>query len=261
MNTGLHGKTAIITGASRGIGKAIAIALANEGVRTVLCARGEEHLKQTEEEIKERFHTEVISIKANVSRYNDIKRTVNKALAKFKRIDILINNAGSLIAGGIQDFDENIFLEQLYTRLISIIRFSSEVIPIMKKQGGGKIINIAGFSGIIPDSRFMTTSILNSAIINFTKSLAMELANDNINVNVINPAYTNTEHIMQVLNKIAEKENRSLEELLNYTNSKSPFSRLAAPEDVASAVVYIASDSANYLTGVSLNIDSGIRYK
>lgn len=261
MNTGLHGKTALITGASKGIGKAIAIALANEGVRTALCARNEELLKQTELEIKDRFHTEVFSIKANISRHNDIKRTINKTLAKFKRIDILVNNAGSLSLGGIYDFDENIFLEHLYTRLIAVIRFSIEVIPIMKKQGGGKIINIAGLSGVYPDFNFMTTSIINSSIINLTKSLANELAYDNINVNVVNPSYTYTEQTIQALGNIAQKENRSLEEILNNINSQSPFSRLASPEDVASAVVYLASDAANFLTGISFNIDRNVSFK
>lgn len=260
MNTGLHGKTAIITGASKGIGKAIAIALANEGVRTVLCARNEELLKQTEQEIKDRFHTEVISIKANISRHNDIKRTINKTLAKFKRIDILVNNAGSLGVGGIYDFDENIFLDHLYTRLMAVIRFSSELIPIMKKQGGGKIINIAGLSGVYPDSNFMTTSIINSAIITLTKSLAIELANDNINVNVVNPSYTYTEQILQSLSVIAQKENRSLEDILNNINTQSPFSRLSSVEEIASAVVYLASDAASLLTGISFNIDRDLRF-
>lgn len=258
MNTGLHGKTAIITGSSQGIGKAIALALANEGVRLTLCARNESLLTQTENEIKERFHIEVISVKANVAKWNDIKRTVNKTLVKFKRIDILVNNAGNLIVGGINEFDDKLFEEQLSTRLISAIRFSKEVIPVMKRQGGGKIINIAGVTGIYPDYKFLISNIINGAILHFTKSLALELSQDKINVNAVNPTFTNTDHTMKIINLLAEKENMSNEDLLNRFTKNIPISRFASPEDVASAAIYLASDSANFLTGTSINVTGGI---
>ncbi|RCK74584.1 MAG: 3-oxoacyl-[acyl-carrier protein] reductase [Ignavibacteriae bacterium] len=258
MNTGLHGKTAIVTGSSKGIGKAIALAFANEGVRLTLCARNENLLTQTENEIKDRFHTEVISIKANVAKLNDIKRTVNKTLNKFKRIDILVNNAGSLAYGGIDEFDDKLFEEHLFTRLLSAIRFAKEVIPIMKRQGGGKIINIAGINGVFPEQKFLINSMINGAILNFTRALALELASDKINVNAVNPFYTNTEQTIQIFNSLAVKENIPYEEIINRFSKIVPMSRFASPDDVAFAVVYLASDSANFLTGISINVNGGI---
>lgn len=257
MNTGLHGKTAIITGASRGIGKAIAFAFANEGVRLMLCARNEAPLTLIESEIRERFHTDVNSMKTNTSRLNDIKRLVNKTVSKFKRIDILVNNAGNLLSGNIFDFDEKIFEEQLHTRLLGTIRLVSEIIPIMKRQGGGKIINIAGTTGIKPIKNFLIHGIINSALINLTKALALELAEIGITVNVINPTYTDTEQTNNIFQSIAEKSNKSLDEIMNNFKSTNPLFRLASVDDIATAAVFLASESANYITGISINVDGG----
>lgn len=257
MNTGLQGKVAIVTGASRGIGKAIALSFANEGVRLVLCARNEEQLKVTEEEIKNRFHTEVVIVKANTTKLNDIKRVVSKAIAKFKRIDVLVNNAGGAHVGGIFQFTDEDFENHIHLKVLGYIRTAREVIPHMQQQGGGRIINIIGTAGKEPPPAMMLSGITNGALLNFTKALAAELAHHKITVNAVNPGTTETLLTEQTLSAKSILQEKSVEEIKLALINSNPFERLAKPEDVASAVIFLSSDAASFISGISLNVDGG----
>lgn len=258
MNTGLHGKVAIVTGASRGIGKAIAFALANEGSRLVLCARGEEQLLKVEEEIKELFHTEVISVKANMTKSNDIKRVVSKAISKFKSVNILVNNAGSAHIGGIFEISDSDIEYHIHLKLMGYIRAARSVIPYMQQQGGGRIINIIGTAGKEPNPIMMLPGITNGALLNFTKSLASELAKYKITVNSVNPGTTLTPLTDETFNKLASLNGKTTEEIFTQLSSSNPLERLANPEDIASAVVFLASESASFISGISINVDGGM---
>ncbi len=257
MNTGLQGKVAIVTGASRGIGKAIALAFANEGVRLVLCARGEEQLKVTEEEIKNRFHTEVIIVKANATKLNDIKRVVSRAVAKFKRIDVLVNNAGDAHVGGVFQFTDEDFENHIHLKVLGYIRTAREVIPHMQQQGGGRIINIIGTGGKEPLPTMMLSGITSGALLNFTKALAAELAQFKITVNAINPGTTETILTEQTLSAKSILQEKSVEEIKLALINSNPFQRLAKPEDVANAVIFLSSEAASFISGISVNVDGG----
>jgi 3-oxoacyl-[acyl-carrier protein] reductase len=258
MNTGLHGKVVIITGASRGIGKAIAYAFANEGARLVLCARSEEQLVQVQSEIKDKFHTEVFIVKANISRLNDIKRVVSKTVSKFKRIDVLVNNAGGAFVGGIFQMTDEELENHINLKLVGYIRTAREVIPFMQQQGGGKIINIIGTAGKEPTPTMMVPGITNSALLNFTKSLALELAKDNITVNAVNPGSTETPLTETILGSLAVIQTKTPDEIRQAITSANPFGRLALPEDIAAAVIFFASETSAYVSGISINVDGGM---
>ncbi len=258
MNTGLHGKVAMITGASRGIGKAIAFGLANEGARLVLCARNEEQLVKIEEEIKDLFHTEVISVKANMTKFNDIKRVVAKAIQKFKSINILVNNAGGAHIGGLFDMTDSDIEYHIHLKLIGYIRAAKSVIPYMQQQGGGRIINIIGTAGKEPNFTMMLPGITNGALLNFTKSLASELAKFKITVNSVNPGTTLTPLTDETLGKIAALNTETSEETYNKLALSNPLGRLANPEDIASTVVFLASEAASFISGISINVDGGM---
>lgn len=232
MNTGLQGKVAIITGASRGIGKAIALAFAHEGMRLVICARGEEQLKITEEEIKDRYHTEVV-------------------------IDILVNNAGGAHVGGIFQFTDEDFENHIHLKVLGYIRTAREVIPYMQQQGGGRIINIIGTAGKEPAPFMMLPGITNGALLNFTKALAAELALHKITVNAVNPGTTETLLTEQTLSAKSILQEKSIEEIKQALINSNPFERLAKPEDVASAVIFLSSDAASFISGISVNVDGG----
>lgn len=258
MNTGLHGKVAIVTGASRGIGKAIAYALANEGARLMLCARGEEELKQVENEIKEKFHTETYTVKANISKSNDIKRVVAKTIAKYKRIDILVNNAGGSTIGGISQINDELIEDYFQVKLLGYIRAAREVIPYMQQQGGGKIINIIGVAGKEPSPLMMIPGITNSALLNFTKSLALEIAKDNITVNAVNPGFTETSSTEATLSSLAAIQGKTIAEIRQAMATENPFGRFARPDDIASAVIFLASETSAFISGISINVDGGM---
>ncbi len=257
MRTGLQGKVALITGGSRGIGRATALALAEEGVRLALCARDERELKLTTDKIQHQTKADVITIKANLMKLNDIRRFVNISMKRFNRIDILINNAGGAHIGGIFQTTDDDWEYHIQLKLLGYIRMAREVIPYMKKNGGGKIINIIGTSGNEPNSLYMVPGVTNAALVNFTKSLSKELEQDRITVNSINPGITNTSLTKETISSLANIFRKTPDEILKSLIEVSPQGRLATPEEVARVVVFFASDSANYINGVSLNVDAG----
>jgi len=257
MNTGLHGKVAIVAGVDKGIGKAIAMAFANEGIRLMICAKDEVSLKTTENEIIERFHSEVTSLKANLMKLNDIKRVISKTISKYKRVDILINNAVSLHFGGIFQFTDDDFEQHFSHQVISYLRFAREVIPYMQKQGGGRIINIIGTPGNESQSSIILTRIANAALLGLTKALSIELADDKITVNSVTSEITetlfNSRPIFDTTMDKQERLDEPKSEIINSSSKKN----LIKPEEIASAVVFLCSENAGSISGISINVDGG----
>lgn len=216
----LQGKVALITGASRGIGKSVAERFAAEGVRLAICARGEDDLRRTADELTSQSRADVLAVKANVARLNDIRRFVSCAEKKFGRIDLLVNNAGGPLAGGILSVDDAAWEEALQLKLLGYVRMAREVVPRMRAGGGGRIINVAGMTGREPDPRAMVPGMINAAILNFTKSLARELEPDRIAVAAVSPGP-------------------------------------AGAEAVAEAILFLASDAGRSVNGSSINVDAG----
>jgi NAD(P)-dependent dehydrogenase (short-subunit alcohol dehydrogenase family) len=257
MHTGLQGKVVLITGASKGIGKAIALALAEEGARLALCARDERDLKLVADEIQHHTKTDIIAVKANTTKLNDIRRFVSTTAKKFNRIDILINNAGGAHIGGIFQTTDEDWEYHLQFKLMGYIRTAREIIPHLKKNGSGKIINIIGTAGKEPNPLFMLPGVTNGALINFTKSLSKELEPDNITVNSINPGTTDTPLTEITFKALAEIFQTTPAEIRKSAADLSPQRRIASPEDIARAVVFLTSDAASFINGVSINIDAG----
>ena len=204
MTSSLQGKVVLITGASKGIGKAIASIFANEGARLALCARDEQQLTRTTEEIQIHTKADIIAIKANMTKLNDIRRFVDAALKKFNRIDVLINNAGGTHIGGIANTSDEEWEYHLQLKLLGYIRMAREVIPHMKTSGGGRIINIVGMAAREPTPLYMVSGITDAALLNFTKSLSKELEATNITVNAINPTTTETPLAEETFKMLAE---------------------------------------------------------
>jgi NAD(P)-dependent dehydrogenase (short-subunit alcohol dehydrogenase family) len=257
MHTGLQGKVAIITGASKGIGKAIAVALAEEGVRLALCARDDRELKLASDEIQIHTKADIIAIKANVTKLNDIRRFVTATVKKFTRVDILVNNAGGAHIGGIFQTSDEEWEYHIQLKLMGYIRMAREVISHMRTIGGGKIINIVGTAGKEPNALYMVPGVTNGALLNFTKSLAGELVPDRITVNSINPGTTDTPLTGETVNAMAVLLQKSPEDTRQMILDKSPLHRLMTPEEVAKVVTFFASDAANSINGASINVDAG----
>ncbi|WCK54069.1 SDR family oxidoreductase [Aneurinibacillus sp. Ricciae_BoGa-3] len=261
MDLGLTNKTALVTGGTKGIGKAIAVAFAAEGTNVVICGRGEEALNEARKEIEHNGGT-VLAVQADLSKQSDVDQLISAAIDRFKSIDILVNNAG--IVAGFDDF-ESIDIEEwqelFNVNLFGTVRVTKAVIPFMKKSGFGRIINISSESGVQPDPFMPHYNASKAALINFTKSLSKAYAAQGILVNTVSPAFIMTPLLENLLQDNARKQNIEFEEAIQqFLREKRPHIEVKRPgkvEEVASAVLYLASTQASFINGVNLRVDGG----
>ena len=246
MDLGLKDKVAVVTGSSRGIGRAIALALADEGCDIVLCARGEERLRQTEAEARNRG-VRVLGVVADVTRLEDIERLVAQSIDAFGRIDILVNNVG-----GSWPADDDAAWDASYqANLLPAARATRLVVPHMRRQGGGSIIHIASIwgreSGGLP-----TYNALKAALISHAKSMALALAPDKIRVNSVAPG-----SVAFPGGSWQRRVDADPEGMAAFVRAEIPMGRFGRPEEVAAVVVFLASEKASWVTGACVNIDGG----
>ncbi|KEI84422.1 3-ketoacyl-ACP reductase [Clostridium botulinum B2 433] len=243
----LEGRTAIVTGASRGIGRAIAKKLASMGANLVLNYRSSaKEIDTLLEEIKE-FGIETLVIQGDVSSFEDSKKIADEAKNKFGTIDILINNAGITKDSLILRMTEEDFDKVISVNLKGVYNCSKHIAPIMLKQRSGKIINISSVVGVAGNAGQCNYAAAKAGVIGITKSLAKELGSRGITVNAVAPGYIRTD----MTDALPEKVKKSIEDLL-------PLKRLGTPEDVAEAVGFLASDKAAYITGQVIHVDGGM---
>jgi 3-oxoacyl-[acyl-carrier protein] reductase/bacilysin biosynthesis oxidoreductase BacG len=257
FTTGLEGKVVLITGGSGGIGRAVASALAAQGARLAICGRDELRLQETADELRASVRADIISVKANVTKLNDIRRFVSAAMSKFGRIDILVNNAGGLHVGGILQIPEEDLEHHIQLKLLGYIRTSREVVEHMKATGGGKIINIIGTTGKEPNPLFLLPGVINAALLNFSKSLSKELEKDRITVNSVNPGTADTPLAEETFKSIGSLSGKSAEEVRLQTSRSNKLGRIGSPAEVANAVLFLASEAASFINGISINVDAG----
>ena len=195
MDLGLKGRCALITGGSMGIGKAAALELSAEGCRVALVARGEQALAQAAEEIRRHTQGEVITLRADCTRPEDIARMVEEVAARFGRIDILVNSIGAAKSGHFLRLSEEEWRESLELKLYGVIRCCRAVVPHMQRQRWGRIVNLIGHRGRQPESRAMPAGVANAGLINFTKALADEFVRDGILANGVSPCPMETRRL------------------------------------------------------------------
>jgi 3-oxoacyl-[acyl-carrier protein] reductase len=248
---------ALVTGASRGLGKAVALGFAQEGANVVICARGENALEKTQQEIAQATGRQVLAVAADVTRSEDVDRLVQATLDRFGRIDILVTNAGGPPAGIFLDFTPEVWQQAVNLNLMSAVRLCYAVVPIMRQQGGGRIVTITSVSVKQPLGNLILSNSVRMAVIGLTKSLSNELAQDNILVNSVCPSWTLTERVEELLRHRAQHNGTSFEEELGRLERDIPLGRLGRPEEFANVVVFLASECASYLTGVSIQVDGG----
>jgi len=251
MELGISGKVAIVTGGSRGIGKEIAMQLAAEGVRTVICARNLETLKQAADDITRAAKGDVLPLQADVADLDQVKKLIVDTVGAFGTVDILINNAAGSGSGAFSELTDENWLDHLNVKLVGYVRCTREVIPHMKQTGWGRIINIGGEAA--RGGGGYASGAANSAVVNFTKKLSDEVAKYGITVNAIHPGSTKT----QRRERAALRRGLPLEELLAEEIKRIPIGRLIEPEDVAFTVLYLVSTKAAAVTGQVLGVDGG----
>jgi 3-oxoacyl-[acyl-carrier protein] reductase len=256
MNLGLEGKKAIVTAASRGLGRAVALRLAEEGVELAICARGVENLKRVEEEIH-RAGGRVFAAPADVSDEKAIKDFVALAAEKLGAVDIAVNNAGGPKPGKFDDLAQADWENAFNLTFMSVVRLCHEVIPHMRKRGSGRIINLSSLSVKQPLEGLISSNSIRLAVTGLAKTLADELAPENITVNTVCPGFALTDRLKDYMATIAKRENRSVDEVMSSFAAKIPMRRLAEPENIADLVVFLASERASYLTGLCIPVDGG----
>ena len=257
MNLGLKGKVAIVAASSKGMGKATAMALAAEGARITMCARGVDALAKAAQDVQDRHQADVLAVPADVTRYDDVKRVVLETVERWGTVNILVNNAGGPPPGAFADVDDSAWQSAFELNLLSTIRFIREVVPHMRKAGGGAIINIQSVSVKEPIDNLILSNSIRSGVNGLAKSLSRELAKDRIRVNTVLPGAIQTDRLRQVIAGQAQRQGRSVEELRRTWEGEIPLGRLGEPEDVADMIVFLASERANYVTGVTVQVDGG----
>ena len=251
----LKDKVAIVTGGSRGIGQAIAYGFAKAGAKVIITSRKAQDLEATAAEIRA-FGGEVLVLPAHLGKMEEIQKMVNAVMDKYGRIDILVNNAGASPAmGTVLDSDERLWDTIMNLNLKGVYFVSQAVAKIMKKQGGGKIINMASIDGFKPESGVSVYSISKAGVRMITKSFAKELAADNIQVNSIAPGPISTKMMNSHWGHLSPEEAKKQKEEMC---KRLPTGRVGEPDEIAGAAIYLASDASSYTTGAEIVIDGAL---
>ncbi len=257
MDLGLRDRAAIVTGSSQGIGRAIANGLSLEGAKVVICARHEERLRETASEIASLTGNEVVPLSVDLRNLKDIQSMVKTTVGKFGRIDILVNNAGGPRSMLFEETSRGDWDETVNSLLMSTINCCREVIPYMKGQKWGRIVNMTSFAAKQPVDRLVLSNTVRAGILGLTKTLSNELAEDGILVNAVCPGWTLTRRVEELAKSTAEKTEKSYQHIIDEWASSIPLNRLAQPEEIASLVVFLVSEKASYITGSVFQVDGG----
>jgi 3-oxoacyl-[acyl-carrier protein] reductase len=258
MELGLKGRRAIVTGGSSGIGYETARLFLEEGVRVLICGRNNEKLAGARDVLAKASGGEVHAVQADTSNEADVARVVDSAKKQLGGIDILVNNAGTMYSGRFAALTDESLKVQLETKLFGFMRAIRLVYPLMKAQKWGRIVNLIGGAGKEPDPYMFGSGMTNSALLNLTKSLSTEFGEDNVLVNAVCPGWVDTnlwkknaEGLKSELGVKSEEDARRL------AARKNSLNRFGKPEELANAIVFLCSERASYITGVSLNLDGG----
>ena len=257
MDLGLRDRVAIVAASSRGLGKAVAMGLAGEGAKLAICARGREELMKTADEIASATGASVLPVQTDVTVYVEVKSLVAEALREFGRIDILVCNAGGPPPASFLEVSPEKWRAGIELNLMSTISLIREVVPHMRKRRWGRIINMTSVAVKQPIDGLILSNVVRTGVVALSKTLSNELAGDNILVNAVCPGYTRTERLEQLAEARAREKNVSRDEVFLAWEEAVPMGRLGTPEEFASLVVFLASERASYITGVTIQVDGG----
>ena len=259
MNLNLENKNAIVCASSQGLGKAAAIDLAKEGVNLAICSRDQEKIDKAKEEIlqKTEHNIKVIALKADLDSLEDIQIFLQEVEHGLGAVDILVNNTGGPPPSTFEQISDEDWQNAFNSTMMSAIRLSRAVVPNMKKKEWGRIINISSVSVKTPVNGLFLSNSLRMGVLGWAKALADELAAYGITVNTVCPGYTKTERVEAILESQSSSSGLSKEEIEKTIADNIPMRRVGEAEDLAGLITFLASEKANYMTGLAVQVDGG----
>lgn len=249
-------RVALVCAASKGLGRASAEALARDGFHVAICARGAAALREAADAIRAAGGT-VLPIEADLRRSEDVTRTVEATLQEFGGLDVLVTNTGGPPSGPFMSLDDAAWCDAIDSLLLSVVRLCRAVIPHMRARGGGRIINVTSISVKQPIQSLVLSNALRAAVAGLAKTLAAELAPDNILVNCVAPGYTRTDRVVELSQQAAAREGVEPSEIDRRTVAQIPMGRMGDPAEFGAVVAFLASPAASYVTGVTIQVDGG----
>ncbi|TCP54394.1 3-oxoacyl-[acyl-carrier protein] reductase [Tumebacillus sp. BK434] len=258
MDVGLHKKVVLVMAASKGLGKAVAAEFAREGAQVMIAARSEASLLQAAAEIREATGGEIECCVADASNRADIDSLMERTIARFGGLDVLVTNAGGPPGGTFDDFEDEIWERAFQSNLLNVVRLIRAALPHLRKRGGGRILNITSTSIKQPIEGLILSNTFRAGIQGLAKTLAVELAVDNILINTIAPGRIDTDRVRELDAARAQAQGRTVEQVRNLHEQNIPLGRYGTPEEFAKVAVFLGSQANTYVTGSSLLIDGGM---
>jgi 3-oxoacyl-[acyl-carrier protein] reductase len=255
MDTRLKGKTAIVTGASRGIGKAIAVRLAAEGARVALCARDGNLLEQVAAEIA-RAGGRALALAVDLREMDAAKRVLEFSIGNYSQIDIVVNNAGATKRGEFLELTDEDWADGFALKFFGAMRLTREAWPHLKNQAGS-VLNISGVGGRMPGPQFTIGGSVNAALLSFTKAMADVGVRDGVQVNAVNPGSIRTDRFRRMLETNAAQQGIDLETAERKLIESARTTRIGEPEDIAALVAFVVSPEGRFLQGALIDMDGG----
>lgn len=257
MDLGLKGKAALVCGSSQGLGRAIAEALAAEGCDVVLNSRSADKLAVTRDEITTATGANVEAVPADLTDANAIDDLVNAARAAFGKIDILVTNTGGPPSGPFEAHSDEVWKAAITNNLESVVRLVRAVLPEMKEQRWGRIVNVTSISVKQPVGGLILSNSLRAAVTGFGKTIANEAAPFGVTCNCVLPGYTRTERLVDLAEANASRSGETVEGVYEGWAQEIPMGRLGEPEEIGAMAAYLCSEHAAYVTGQSVAVDGG----
>lgn len=257
MDFGIKNKIAFVCASSQGLGKATALSLAKEGVNLAICSRDEKRIIETANEIASVTGVKVYPIAADVSRADDCEKVIEKVLKEYGTIHILVNNAGGPPTGKITSLPDEEWEKGYNLTLMSMIRLTRAVLPMMEKQKWGRIITIVSITAKQPVDELLISSTLRPGILGVSKVLANQYGKFGITVNSICPGYVLTKRQEELSRSRSAEKNMTMEEYLAESAKNIPIGRLGKPEEIGDVIAFLASERASYINGANLLVDGG----
>jgi 3-oxoacyl-[acyl-carrier protein] reductase len=258
VDLGLSGRPALVAAASKGLGRAAATALAAEGARVAICARNQEELEATRDSIAEETGAEVVAVPADVGTEEGPVRFVREGSESLGGCQILVCNAGGPPSGDALGFSDDDIRAAVELNLLSTVRMAREAVPRMREAGYGRIVVISSSSVKQPVPGLVLSTTARAGAAGWTRHLADEVASDGITVNTVLPGRIDTDRIRWLLERRAEREGVTPEEVADRDAQAIPLGRMGQPAELGAVVAFLCSERASYLTGLFLSVDGGL---